>query len=141
MTVSALRSLPSVDKLLSHDALATGCQDLPRTVLVAAARDTLDEARAALRRQKNADLPDADALAHAAAARARLTTVPHLRRVLNGTGIVLHTNLGRAPLAERARRAVAEVAAAAGWAPSAGSPASPAPRPLLSSTMVPPRYS
>jgi L-seryl-tRNA(Ser) seleniumtransferase len=111
MAVSALRSLPSVDKLLAHDALAAGCGDLPRTVLVAAARDTLNEARAALRRQKNGDVPDPDALAHAAAARARLATVPHLRRVLNGTGIVLHTNLGRAPLAERARRAVAEVAA------------------------------
>jgi L-seryl-tRNA(Ser) seleniumtransferase len=111
MAVSALRTLPSVEKLLGHDALATGCRDLPRTLVVAAARDTLDEARAALRRAKTGEAPDADALANAAAARARLTSLPQLRRVLNATGIVLHTNLGRAPLAERARRAVAEIAA------------------------------
>jgi L-seryl-tRNA(Ser) seleniumtransferase len=111
MTVSALRTLPSVEKLLGHDALLTGCRDLPRTIVVAAARDTLNEARASLRRAKTGDAPDADALAHAAAARARLASLPQLRRVLNATGIVLHTNLGRAPLAERARRAVAEVAA------------------------------
>lgn len=110
MTVSALRTLPSVDKLLAQSALATGCRDLPRSVVVAAARDTLDEARAALRRAKNGAAPDADALAQDAAARARLASVPQLRRVLNGTGIVIHTNLGRAPLAERARRAVADVA-------------------------------
>jgi L-seryl-tRNA(Ser) seleniumtransferase len=111
MAVSALRTLPSVEKLLGHDALATGCGDLPRSLVVAAARDTLDEARAALRRSRAGEAPDADALAHAAATRARLASVPQLRRVLNATGIVLHTNLGRAPLAERARRAVAEIAA------------------------------
>ena len=110
MTVSALRTLPSVDKLLGHDALATGCRDLPRSVVVAAARDTLNDARAALKKSKNGAAPDADALAYAAAARARLASVPQLRRVLNATGIVLHTNLGRAPLSERARRAVADVA-------------------------------
>jgi L-seryl-tRNA(Ser) seleniumtransferase len=111
MAVSALRTLPSVEKLLGHEALVTGCRDLPRTLVVAAARDTLNEARAALRRAKTGEAPDADALAHSAAARARLANVPQLRRVLNATGIVLHTNLGRAPLAERARKAVAEVAA------------------------------
>jgi L-seryl-tRNA(Ser) seleniumtransferase len=111
MTNAGLRTLPSVDKLLGHAVLESACQDLPRAVVVSAVRETLAEARSALRRAKVGSAPDAEALAHAAAARARLATVPALRRVLNATGIVLHTNLGRAPLAEAARRAVAGVAA------------------------------
>ncbi len=111
MTVSALRTLPSVEKLLGHAGLAAACRELPRAVVVAAVRDTLAEARGALRRAKGGAAPDAAALAHAAAERARFASVPLLRRVLNATGIVLHTNLGRSPLAERARQAVADVAA------------------------------
>ena len=110
MSLSDMRTLPSVEKLLGHAALATTCRDVPRTVVVDAIRDTLAEAREALLRP-GAAAPDSEALAHAAAIRARLATVPSLRRVLNATGIVLHTNLGRAPFSERARRAVADVAA------------------------------
>src|SRR2546421_9333343 len=100
MTSSALRSLPSVDKLLADDVLVAECRDLPRTVVVAAVRETLDAARAALKGAKNgAARPDLQELARDAAARAHLAAQPQLRRVLNATGIVLHTNLGRAPLA------------------------------------------
>ena len=45
-------------------------------------------------------------------ARARARLRPHLRRVLNATGVIVHTNLGRAPLAVEAQAAVA---AAADW--------------------------
>jgi len=106
-----LRALPSVEKLLGHDLLAEAARELPRPVVVAAVRETLAEARASLKRSKNGDAPDGDTLARAAAARARAVSAPALRRVLNATGIVLHTNLGRAPLAEPARGAVAEIAA------------------------------
>src|SRR5262249_21765017 len=111
MSESALRSLPSVEKLLGHDLLVEVCRDLPRSVVTDAVRDTLAEARAALKRSKDGDALDSDTLARAAAARARLAGAPALRRVLNATGIVLHTNLGRAPLSEHARRIVADVAA------------------------------
>ncbi|MCE9626851.1 MAG: L-seryl-tRNA(Sec) selenium transferase [Candidatus Eisenbacteria bacterium] len=111
MPLSSLRTLPSVEKLLGHDALVTAARELPRGMVVAAVRDTLAEAREALKRSSGGIAPDSDALAHAAATRARLATQPLLRRVLNATGIVLHTNLGRAPLADSARRAVADVAA------------------------------
>jgi L-seryl-tRNA(Ser) seleniumtransferase len=111
MPVGSLRTLPSVEKLLGHDPLATALRELPRAVVVEAARATLAEARAALLRARDGAAPDAEVLAGRAAVRARLAVLPALRRVLNGTGIVLHTNLGRAPLAPAAREAVAAVAA------------------------------
>ncbi len=114
MPVSALRALPSVEKLLGHEQLAAACRDLPRVVVVDAVRATLADARERLRRAKKAgqeSAPDDTTLAALAAARARLDALPALRRVLNATGIVLHTNLGRAPLASAAREAVAEIAA------------------------------
>ncbi|HXS81300.1 MAG TPA: L-seryl-tRNA(Sec) selenium transferase, partial [Methylomirabilota bacterium] len=111
MSSSSLRALPSVEKLLGHELLAEVLRDLPRSVVTDAVRDTLAEARAALKGAKDADSIDSDTLARAAAHRARLAGAPALRRVLNATGIVLHTNLGRAPLSEQARRMVADVAA------------------------------
>lgn len=111
MTQDLLRHLPSVEKLLAHEPLAALVHELPRAVVVDAVREVLAEARASLRRKGAHAMPDTTALAHAAAARARAVAAPALRRVLNATGIVLHTNLGRAPLAESARRAVADVAA------------------------------
>jgi L-seryl-tRNA(Ser) seleniumtransferase len=108
---ASLRQLPAVEKLLGEPALADALASLPRPLVVEAVRATLAEARAALRGRKGAAAPAPDALAAAAAARAREAARPQLVRVLNATGVVLHTNLGRAPLAEEARRAVAEAAA------------------------------
>lgn len=81
----ALRRLPSVDRLA-----------------IAVARATLAERRAEL--LDGAD-DDVDLLA-----RANDRLLPSLRRVLNATGVVVHTNLGRAPLAPAARAAVARAA-------------------------------
>lgn len=84
-TRARLRALPSVDRLA-----------------VSIARAVLDERRAEL--QAGA-LDDADLLE-----RARRRAAPSMRRVLNGTGVVIHTNLGRVPLAEPAVAAVAQAA-------------------------------
>jgi L-seryl-tRNA(Ser) seleniumtransferase len=94
--VDALRSLPPVDAL-------AGLLDAPRGLAVAAARAVLAERRAEL--LAGAD----DAADLAARAREWLARVS-LRRVLNATGVIVHTNLGRAPLAAAAREAVARVA-------------------------------
>ncbi|MCC6348366.1 MAG: L-seryl-tRNA(Sec) selenium transferase [Candidatus Eisenbacteria bacterium] len=110
MPTPKLRTLPAVEKLLGSAPLAAALASLPRAVVVAAVREELAAARKTLRRA-GAVAPDPEALAAAAAARARAAARPQLVRVLNATGIVLHTNLGRAPLAEAARRAVNDVAA------------------------------
>jgi L-seryl-tRNA(Ser) seleniumtransferase len=103
------RRLPAVEALLQEPALRAVSAIVPRPLLVEAVRDEIAEARLGLRPGTAA--PDAATLAARAAERARLAVRPSLRRVLNATGIVLHTNLGRAPLARPAAAALAEISA------------------------------
>ncbi|HEY2218825.1 MAG TPA: L-seryl-tRNA(Sec) selenium transferase [Gaiellaceae bacterium] len=96
-----LRDLPSVDELVRSEALAA----LPHAAAVAAARDALARAREEIA----AGHDPGDLVARTldiAARRGR----PALTRVVNATGIVLHTNLGRAPLAPTAVARLGEVA-------------------------------
>jgi len=109
-------SLPGVDTVLADQGLEKILEALPRTVVVSAVREAIDEARASLTNGTGApDLSSgssdaAAALASRAAELAVLRARPTLRPVLNATGVILHTNLGRAPLA---RVAVERMAAAA----------------------------
>ena len=96
---AALRDLPPVDALAAQ-------VDAPRALAVAAARAVLAERRAELIRGAEGDA-DLAARARAWAADAER---PRLRRVLNATGVIVHTNLGRAPLAAAAREAVTRAA-------------------------------
>jgi L-seryl-tRNA(Ser) seleniumtransferase len=95
----ALRSLPPVDALAAQ-------VDAPRAVAVAAARAVL----AARRAELLAGADGEDDLAGRARDWAAAAERPRLRRVLNATGVIVHTNLGRAPLARAAREAVARAA-------------------------------
>jgi L-seryl-tRNA(Ser) seleniumtransferase len=96
-----LRELPSVDELLRAEQVA----GLPHGVAVAAAREALARAREEIAAGHDpGDL--VERVLEAAARRA----APRLVRAINATGIVLHTNLGRAPLAAAAIERVAEVA-------------------------------
>ena len=97
-----LRDLPSVDELLRDERLAGE----PRELVLPAARAVLEEARADIREGVDPG-PIVDAVLRELD-RARR---PSLRRVLNATGVLVHTNLGRAPLAEAALSRVAEVGA------------------------------
>ena len=96
----SLRTLPSVDRVLADPRLANAS----RPLALAAARAALERARDEIRAGRDpGDLVEAT-LAELAAARR-----PSLRRVLNATGVLIHTNLGRAPLAQSALDRVVEV--------------------------------
>ncbi len=102
----SLRSLPSVDAVLRHELLADVLAAIPRALVVESVRAEISAARGVA-----AGRPaSADDIAGLAARRARLASTPQLVRVLNATGIVLHTNLGRSPFSEAARKAIEEVA-------------------------------
>ena len=108
MTPRNARDLPSVDVLAAHPALATW-QERAASALTGAVRDVLADERAA-RRAGGGVHADSDALAAAVSARLERWARPGPRRVINATGVVVHTNLGRAPLAEAARAAVQRAA-------------------------------
>ncbi len=98
------RQLPSIDALLAGPGVARLLAEHPRGLVVKAARETVDAARV------NGGATPAegwDAAVEAAVAR---LAVPSLAPVINATGVVLHTNLGRAPLAGAAIAALTSVA-------------------------------
>ena len=101
------RLLPSVGVLLSSEAMQPLLERFPRSVVVDALRDALDTARA-----EPAGAPETPT-DWAAVVREDLTLKERrqLHPVFNATGVVLHTNLGRAPLANVAIDAIARVAA------------------------------
>ena len=101
-----LRELPSVDRLLAEEQVRALAERHGRETLVAAARRALARAREEIL----AGFEPGD-LAARVAEEAEHAVAPHLRRVLNATGVVVHTNLGRAPLARAALERIAEVAA------------------------------
>jgi L-seryl-tRNA(Ser) seleniumtransferase len=96
----SLRDLPSVDLLLADERLAA----VPHELAVEAARAVLERAREEIRAGGEPE-PLVDSVLDEVARMRR----PSLRRVLNATGVLVHTNLGRAPLAEAALARVAEV--------------------------------
>jgi L-seryl-tRNA(Ser) seleniumtransferase len=103
-----LRALPSVEQLLGFEPLRSAAAAAPRALAVAAARDAVEQARSEIR-EGNGVL-SAGAIALEAADRLERSLRPSLRLVINATGVVLHTNLGRAPLSEDALRAIERVA-------------------------------
>jgi len=106
-----LRRLPSVDDVLRSAAGVALLSDNPRWAVVAAARAEIDERRRALRSDPDeAPRIEEGIEASTLAARVERLQTPSLRRVVNATGVVLHTNLGRAPLPARALARVQEIA-------------------------------
>jgi L-seryl-tRNA(Ser) seleniumtransferase len=96
-----LRGLPSVDDALKAEPALLAVARFGRPAAVTAVRQTLDAARAALRAGK-AEPSQPDAIASAALAKLAVDARSNLRPVFNLTGTVLHTNLGRALIAEAA---------------------------------------
>lgn len=110
------RRLPAVDELLRAPELAGALDRFPRSVLLEAARTVLDQLREAINEADEVKLQGREfsikKIAPLVAGVAEAANRPRLRSVINATGVVLHTNLGRAVLAEAAARAVYETATA-----------------------------
>jgi L-seryl-tRNA(Ser) seleniumtransferase len=106
-----LRDLPQVQRLLEMPATNSLCAEFGRKAVTNALRDTLEELRQQIVAGLRSAVPDAQILLARSGETLALRRRRGLRRTINATGIILHTNLGRAPLAAEAIAAVAEVAA------------------------------
>jgi L-seryl-tRNA(Ser) seleniumtransferase len=114
MSEPSLRRLPAVNTVLGTPVIRDLGDGFSSEQVVEAVREVLDDLRQRLRAGAALDgEQEPEAVAARAAERLRHSVRPKLREVINATGIVLHTNLGRAPMAEEAARAAA--AAAAGY--------------------------
>jgi len=107
-----LRKIPKVDELLRSDLLAAAIEEYGEAAVTEAIRSQLDTLRRAILAGETRTLPDREALCQCICRSAQRLSLPSFREVINGTGIILHTNLGRACLAEKAARAVYEVSGA-----------------------------
>src|SRR3989304_6118725 len=123
-TENPFRALPSVDHLLADERLRPlGAGGRP--LVTAIARQALEPARAAV--AEGRPPPSEDQLVESVLGLAEALFRPSLRPVINATGVIIHTNLGRAPLSEDAIAAMA-AAPPPPPRPPAGPPPAPGPR-------------
>lgn len=111
MPTNLLRHLPSVNELLESAPLKELVDKVSHNVVVAKVRSVLEDVRGELQAAAaDFKLPPVSELAERIADRIQRADTPALRPVINATGVLLHTGLGRAPLAEEAVAAMQEVA-------------------------------
>jgi L-seryl-tRNA(Ser) seleniumtransferase len=115
---SRLRELPSVDELLGRSRLLALAESAGRGLVTEVVRSVLADLRALLKdgigaqeAAPNSSAAGLEAIEARVVAEVEVLLAPSLRRVINATGVILHTNLGRAPLS---RDAVARIAETAG---------------------------
>lgn len=108
--MTSLRDLPSVEQLLQAPPANHLLREFGRPLTLNALRVTLEEARARFKSNPEAGLPSTEGILAQAESRLTAWTAPTLLPVINATGVILHTNLGRAPLS---RAAIAAMKASA----------------------------
>jgi L-seryl-tRNA(Ser) seleniumtransferase len=99
-----------VDRVLEHPDIVNLARRLPRWTVIESARAVLGELRKAITDGKRREQPLMAELVKEIGARAQERSRRGIRKLINATGVVIHTNLGRAILSDAARRAVDEVA-------------------------------
>jgi L-seryl-tRNA(Ser) seleniumtransferase len=114
---SLFRYIPSVDEVLQNPAIDALAHSVPRPLVLQSIRDTIARLRADMAAGRLQALPEQQARDYLLTLIVKKTTDlagsrnrPNLRRVINATGVVLHTNLGRAVLGESARQAINDAA-------------------------------
>lgn len=105
-----LRELPQMQRLLEAEQVVALCETYGRSAVVFVLRGVLEDVRKGIQNGALAAAPDIRTMVALSAERLAQRRERVLRRCINATGIILHTNLGRAPLASEAIDAVAEAA-------------------------------
>ena len=105
-----LRGLPKIDELLLDEQLVFFMESTPRSVVVDAAREIIDELRREILSGEREDAPEKDELIAEICDRITGKKKRNLRTLINATGVVLHTNLGRSNLCRAAVESVTAVA-------------------------------
>ena len=107
-TMTDLRSLPSVDQLLQTEEVNQWISSYGRPLTLDAIRSVLDKVR--LDYSEASTIPDRESLLEQVGLNLQNWTAPTLQDVINATGVILHTNLGRAPLSQAALDAIRSAA-------------------------------
>ncbi|MFZ5571640.1 MAG: L-seryl-tRNA(Sec) selenium transferase [Thermodesulfobacteriota bacterium] len=105
-----LQSLPGVDRILLLAREMPGMDAVPKSVLVGSIRKVIDGLRQAVLRETG-QVPDEGAILAAVGRQVEREMTPNLKPVVNATGVVVHTNLGRSLLAAEAVAAITRIAA------------------------------
>jgi L-seryl-tRNA(Ser) seleniumtransferase len=106
-----MRGIPSVDELLGRPGLIALATKTGRSLVTRSARAVLANLRERLKKGDGGDLAtDSSQLEMAVVAEVEAQLAPSLVRVINATGVILHTNLGRAPLSAEAAAHISEIA-------------------------------
>ena len=105
-----LRGLPKIDELLLDEQLVFFMESTPRSVVVDAAREIIDELRREILSGEREDTPEKDELIAEICDRITGKKKRNLRTLINATGVVLHTNMGRSNLCRAAVESVTAVA-------------------------------
>jgi L-seryl-tRNA(Ser) seleniumtransferase len=110
MVSDVLRQIPKTDVVLALPEVAAACDRYTRAQVRGVVQAVLDDARESVLKRGRTDVPNLDEAGAEVLRRLRDQGVWSLRRVVNATGVVLHTNLGRAPLGDEVAAHVAEIA-------------------------------
>src|ERR1700690_3278098 len=104
-----LQTLPSIEELLQTQRAWDLIARYGRPLTLDALRSALSEVRAGLKMDAQVSAPENDSILSRAESRLSAWTTPTLRPVINATGVILHTNLGRAPLSKATIEAATQV--------------------------------
>ena len=110
MNQKLLRQIPKVDELMKQPALQQLCETVPAQKVTEAVRQILDDLRSGILNGSIEGLPSHEEICGMIVGDANKKAEYSLKKVINATGIILHTNLGRACISERAAAAACEVA-------------------------------
>jgi L-seryl-tRNA(Ser) seleniumtransferase len=105
-----MRGIPSVDELLGRPRLLALAEKAGRSLVTQSARSVLADLRARLKKPSGEGSADSGQLEMRVVAQVEAQLAPSLVRVINATGVILHTNLGRSPLSPAAAARISEIA-------------------------------